>query len=333
MQNEYVKELFNDDCVSGSQRIVAGSVNLMICDPPFGINESEFNKHYKRDSDNVIDGYQEAPKDKGYDQWTLEWMTKAKELLSDNGSFYIISGHTNLRHILNAAAELGLDLVNHIIWKFNFGVNTKNKFVTSHYHILYYRKAANTTVVFNTHCRFGSQEKSAKGGSLLYQDMEDVFVINKDYSPNEAKNQNKLPEELIKKLILYSSNEGDLICDFFMGNFTTAYAALKMGRKVCGFELNKSTYDYHIAKLCNVVFGEDLANMKKVENINPSNQGKPVSEEEAFAICKDYEDMVEQQKMKKKDASVALQDKYGRGRFSIKNILDKYLQQYDQRTT
>lgn len=322
MENENLN-ILNEDCIEGSGKLEEASVDLFIGDPPFGIQETQFQKHYKRNDDKVLEGYQEAPEN--YAEWTHAWMEEARRLLKDDGSMYVISGHTNLRHILNAAADLGLHEINHIIWKFNFGVNTKKKFVTSHYHVLYYSKSSKANPTFNTNCRFGSHEKTKDGKSLLYRDIEDVFDINKEYSPNGIKNQNKLPEELIRKLILYSSHEGDTVCDFFMGNFTTASAALKLGRKVCGFEINEIAYTYHMSELSKIEFGKDLGDLKVVENKAPKNQGKKVTEDEAFSICKDYLEMVENQKMKKKDVSVRLQEKYQRGRFSIKNILDKSL--------
>lgn len=49
----------------------------------------------------------------------------------------------------------------------------------------------------------------------------------------------------MEKLIEYSSNEGDIVCDFFMGEFTTAYAARKLGRRVVGFELNTTAFSCH----------------------------------------------------------------------------------------
>jgi site-specific DNA-methyltransferase (adenine-specific) len=317
---ELMIDIFQEDCLTGG-KILENSVDLGIYDPPFGINESGFNKYYKRESSNVIGGYEEAPED--YGEWTQRWMTEAVRALKENGTMYIVMGHTQLRHILNAAHHLGLHEINHLIWKYNFGVYTKRKFVTSHYHILHYSKFSKANITFNLNCRFGSQERDAKH-SLLYRDLEDVFVINRDYSPNEMKNQNKLPEELIRKLIMYSSNPGDRVCDFFMGNFTTAYASLKLGRSVCGYELNKNAFDYHIDRLGDIEFGGDLKTMKQVENIVPLNQGKKISPEEVNSICADYHEM-NNAKMRKCDISLKLQEKYERGRFAIKNILDKHL--------
>jgi site-specific DNA-methyltransferase (adenine-specific) len=324
MNSNSLNNIYSEDCIDSQKKIKDNSVHLGIFDPPFGIKETGFDKHYKRDNSNVIQGYKEAPDD--YEQWTHLWLSEAKRVLRPDGSMYIFMGHSKLRHVLNAAHNLGLHEINHIVWKYNFGVYTKKKYVTSHYHILHYSKSKKTNPTFNLNCRFGSQEKDKHGGSLLYQDLEDVFIINRDYAPKQKKNQNKLPEELIRKLIMYSSNEKDMICDFFMGNFTTAYTALKLGRRVCGYEMNKKSFDYHIGKLQQVEFGCDLKNMKKVENIVPPNQGKKITTEEFNAICNDYIKMNDG-KMKKCDISLQLQTKFGRGRFAIKNILDKYFEQ------
>ena len=328
MCNESHIRIFSEDCIDKEKKIQDRSVDLGVYDPPFGIGETGFDKHYKRDFTNVIQGYKEAPDD--YEQWTHLWLAEAKRVLKDDGSMYVFMGHSKLRHLLNAAHNLGLHEINHLIWKYNFGVNTKIKFVTSHYHILHYSKSKKTKPTFNLNCRYGSQEKDENGGSLLYQDIEDVFVINKDYAPGQKKNQNKLPEELIQKIILYSSNENDVICDFFMGNFTTAYVALKLGRSICGYEMNKKSFEYHIDKIKGIEHGCRLKDLKVVNNVVPANQGKRISVDDIRSMCEDYVKM-EMEKIKKREISSRLQEKYGRGRFAIKNILDKYLDEFKKR--
>lgn len=313
-------QIFNDDCVDLKKRIKDKSVDLGIFDPPFGLGESKFDKHYNRNSANIISGYKEAPDD--YEKWTNLWLTEAKRVLKDNGSMFIIMGHTNLRIVLNVCHNLDFHLINHIIWKYNFGVNTKKKFVTSHYHILYYSKNKKSNPTFNLNCRYGSHEIAPDGGKSLYDDLEDVWSIKKEYLPNKKRNQNKLPEELIKKIILYASNKNDMVCDFFMGNFTTAYCSLKLGRNVCGFEVNKNSYDHHIEKVKKIKFGCELPNLKVVNNSVPLNQGKPILEDEMKDIYEDYDKMILDGK-KKKEINLFLQGKYQRGGFSIKNILKR----------
>ncbi len=314
--------IYNEDCIIGAKKYIQDkSVDLCICDPPFGINESSFDKHYKRNSECVLGGYVEAPSD--YQQFSTNWLTETKRILKPNGSMYIISGWTNLRQILNSIHILDFNVVNHIIWKFNFGVATKKKFVSSHYHILYVTKQK-AVPKFNTYCRFGSQEKDDHGGSLNYQDLQDVFSINKEYNPSEVKNKNKLPDALIEKLILYSSNIGDTICDLFLGNFTTAFVAKSLARNIVGFELNKESFDYWHSKLEDTEIGNRLQTLKIVPNDTPENQGKKIEPEEVQAIIADFNTQNEILKTKK-EVTAYLCEKYKRGRFSIKNILDKHL--------
>ena len=309
--------IYNEECIQGSTRIKDESVDLIICDPPFGIDESSFQKYYKRKQENIIQGYTEAPEN--YAEWTLEWITQAKRILKSNGSLYIVSGWTNLIHVLNACQKLDLKVINHITWKYNFGVNTTKKFVSSHYVIVYATKQK-AKPTFNTFCRFGPQEKNNSGGSMLYQDLEDVFVINKEYLPNQKKNINKLPDELLRKLILYSSNKDDLVCDFFMGNFTTAYVAHKLGRNVTGFEINPEAYNMHINELKNTEKGCDLKILKTVEIQQPKNQGKPITIEERTAIMDRHQEL--KINMTKKAIIELLCEEFERGKFGILNIID-----------
>lgn len=315
-------QIYCEDCIVGAkEHIKTESVDLLICDPPFGINESSFDKHYKRKEDYlVINGYVEAPKD--YYKFTHDWMSEAKRVLKPSGSFYIISGWSKLRDILNVVEDLNLHVQNHIVWKYNFGVFTRNKFVTSHYHILYVLKNDKVKPTFNTYCRFGSGEKNMEGKSLNYQDMEDVWIINKEFHQNRRKNKNKLPLALVEKMILYSSNEGDTVCDFFQGNFTTAVCAIDLGRVPMGFELNIDSYDYNMPLLDDITFGNGINRLRKITTDEPSNSGKKIIDEERSNILKDYDFLRLATYKNKKDIISELATKYGRGKFSILNIIN-----------
>ena len=315
--------IINADCRDASKHLPDECVDLGIHDPPFGIEETTFDRHYKRDSSHVIEGYQEAPKDyDSYYQWTLEWMTEAKRVLKPHGSMYVVIGHSRVRAVLNAAAKLDLHEINHIVWKYNFGVYTQKKFVTAHYHILYYTKTTTAKPIFNTHCRFGAQEEAYQGGKCVYQDLEDVFTIPKRNNPGEEKNQNKLPDNLIQKLVQYSSDPGSMVCDFFLGNFTTAYVARRLGRRVCGFELNPNAVNLHLPQIEGLTLGEGISHLREVVNITPLRQGEPITDEELKNIASRYATLRDNSS-NKKIISLVLQTEFQRGPFAIKNILDR----------
>jgi len=216
-----INKFYNIDCIEGSQKYLSdNSIDLIITDPPYGINGDKLHKHYNRREEFVIDGYIEIPQ-KEYAEFSEKWIKEAERVLKPGGSIYIVSGYTNLVDILNALKKTKLKELNHIIWKYNFGVYTKNKYVSSHYHILYYTKPGKKHT-FNTFCRYSDSEKNEMDRSLNYIDREDVWIINREYKPAKKKNKNELPTELLIKMISYSSNINDIVCDFFLGSFSTA---------------------------------------------------------------------------------------------------------------
>jgi site-specific DNA-methyltransferase (adenine-specific) len=317
MKNKNV--FYNQDCITGCQEhFDEESVDLIITDPPYGINGDQLHKHYNRKEDFVIDGYVEIPADE-YNDFSRKWIQQAERILKPGGCIYIVSGYTNLFSILKALRETQLEELNHIIWKYNFGVYTKTKYVSSHYHILFYKKPGGPHT-FNTYARYGALEKDGDGGRLNYQDREDVWVINREYKPGQVKNKNELPTALLTKLIRYSSNPGDLVCDLFLGGFSTAKVAIGLNRFATGFEISQQAYGYQIKEIAKIVPGSLLDEVKKPVGPNLENQGKPWTQEEKLQVHQRYQALSSQFKTKKAVID-ELSKEFGRGRFALDKVL------------
>ena len=226
--------IYYEDCIANiPKRIKENSIDLIIADPPFGIKFDGKGKQYNRKSEFVVTGYSEVTQE-NYLEFSKAWIKAIYPVLKETGSAYIISGWTNLKEILIAVDEAGFITQNHIIWKYQFGVFTKRKFVTSHYHILFLVKNPKK-YYFNKIDHYP----------------EDVWEIKREYLPGEKKNSTKLPNELVEKLLNYSSKENDLVLDPFMGNGTTAVACVKLKRNYVGFEINpnaKEIIDFNLSK-------------------------------------------------------------------------------------
>jgi site-specific DNA-methyltransferase (adenine-specific) len=317
MKNKNV--FYNQDCIAGCQEHFENdSVDLIITDPPYGINGEQLHKHYNRKEDFVIDGYVEIPADE-YENFSRKWIKQAERILKPGGCIYIVSGYTNLFSILKALRETQLEELNHIIWKYNFGVYTKTKYVSSHYHILFYKKPGKPHT-FNTYARYGALEKAEDGGRLNYADREDVWVINREYKPGQVKNKNELPTALLTKMIRYSSNPGDLVCDLFLGSFSTAKVAIGLNRFATGFEISWKAYDYQIKEIEKVIPGSLLPEVKKPVGPNLENQGKPWTDEDKLQVYERYQAL--SGKFKTKKAVIdQLSKEFGRGRFSLAKVL------------
>jgi site-specific DNA-methyltransferase (adenine-specific) len=236
-----IDRIYNMDCLDGMKIMEDRCVDLVITDPPFAIEFKAKRANYNRTESRVLEGYSEVPRE-AYPEFTRAWMSQARRVLKPSGSMYVFSGWNNLRDILNALDELGFTTVNHIIWKYQFGVVTKRRFVTSHYHCVYVCLDDKLRKFF-PFSRFSREERDRNGRSLHYRDKEDVWVIKREYWNGDEKTPTKLPAELIRKILLYSSSEGDLVLDPFLGSGQVAVMSKTLSRKYVGFEVVKQYYE------------------------------------------------------------------------------------------
>lgn len=312
---------YNCDCISGAARYIPdGTVDLIITDPPYGIEGHLLHRHYNRNEACVIDGYREVPGEE-YAEFSNQWIRQAERVLRPGGSLYIVSGYTNLVHILNALMSTSLTEVNHIIWKYRFGVFTKTKFISSHYHILFYQKPGRGRT-FHPEARYGYHERTPEGTSLNNADREDVWVINREYKPGRAKNKNELPLPLLTKMIQYSSSEGDLVMDFFLGGFSTARAAIGLNRRVTGFEISAPLFAVKTAELASLEPGFLLNSLRNPAIAPVRNRGRPWSSADRAHLIREYQ-RLRREGVPKYRIIAALMEQLGRGRWSIEKALKK----------
>jgi site-specific DNA-methyltransferase (adenine-specific) len=217
--NFLIDQIYCGDALDLMKDIPSETIDLVITDPPFAIDFKAKRSNYNRTQERVLEGYNEIPKEEYY-AFTYKWMSEVKRILKETGSMFVFSGWTNLKDILNAIDDVGFVTINHIIWKYQFGVFTRRRFVTSHYHILFVAK----------------REDKYKFNKIEHYP-EDVWVIKREYWTGKVKTPTKLPLALVKKIILYASDEGDIVLDPFIGSGTVAVAAKMLGRHYLGFEI------------------------------------------------------------------------------------------------
>jgi len=222
-------------------------VDLVITDPPFAIDFKASRANYNRQASRVLEGYNEIEGD-DYLTFTLDWLSQAVRVLKDSGSMYIFSGWNHLKEILIAVDECSLTTVNHIIWKYQFGVVTQRKYVTSHYHCLFVCKDDRQRR-FYPYARFDKAARTAGGGSAHYRDKEDVWNIQREYWNGDQKTPTKLPAEIIKKILAYSSQKNDVVLDPFLGSGQVAVVSKMEGRRYIGFEIVPEYYEFALERI------------------------------------------------------------------------------------
>jgi len=310
----------NDDCVAGATAHLAdASVDLIVTDPPYGIGGDRLHRHYNRDESFVVGDYIEVPAAE-YNAFSRRWIREAERVLRPGGSLYIVSGYTHLYDVLDALRATRLREINHLIWKYNFGVYTATKYVSSHYHVLYYAKPGGKRT-FHLQARHRTDETHADGGSANYRDREDVWLINRAYQPGREKNKNALPPALLLKILQYSSNEGDLVCDFFLGGGSTAVAAIGLNRRCVGFEVSTATFRSCVPALRDVRPGERLDTVRPLAAQVVRNRGKRWTADARASLHARFASLRAQGHTKR--AAVAmLAEEYDRGIWSIQHALE-----------
>lgn len=214
------------DCISGMRKhIDSGSIDLCVADPPFGIGFDKIGKggSYERNRDLVTDGYVEVPREK-YDAFTHDWLEQMYRCLKSTGSAYIFSGWTNLPIVAANIEKIGFTLINHIIWRYQFGVFTKRKFSTSHYHVLF---------IVKDESKYNFYKENEN------EQIEDVWVFTRHYTKDEERYPTKLPSMVVRKCLKYSSREQNIVMDPFLGSGTSLAVADEMNRNFVGFEMNQ----------------------------------------------------------------------------------------------
>lgn len=234
--------IHNDDCIHGMSRIPDSCVDLVVTDPPFAIGFGPTRANYNRTDSRVMRGYAEI-RAENYYKFSHSWMSEAYRVLKESGSMYVFSGWNNLKDILAALDDIGFVTINHIVWKYQFGVVTRKKFVTSHYHCIYVCKNDKKRK-FYSFSRFGPKEKTDDDHSAHYRDKEDVWDIKREYWTGDQKTPTKLPRELVEKILNYSSQPGDLVLDPFLGSGQVAVVSQLLKRKYLGFEIVPEYYEF-----------------------------------------------------------------------------------------
>jgi site-specific DNA-methyltransferase (adenine-specific) len=264
--------VFYEDCIHGMRKLPNGCVDLVIADPPFGIDFDGKSSVYNRNERLVIEDYEEV--NGSYVEFTKRWIGELPRVLKDEGSVYIFSGWTNLEPVLSMAREVGLSTLNHIVWHYPFGVFTKRRFVTSHYHIL--------LLVKNPKSYFFNK---------IEHYPEDVWPVKRTYRAGEVKNSTKLPVEVVSRCIDFSSKPGDLILDPFMGNGTTAVAAKSSWRHYIGYEINERLKP---------VIDSETSSVKQGECYTPYATRLPTIDELAEAYPNAYREYFRREKGEKR---------------------------------
>jgi len=244
-------ELYKNDCIKILNQLPECSVDMIFADPPYNLSNDGFTVHAGRRV-SVNKGEWDVSKGLVEDfTFHYNWIKACKRVLKPNGTIWI-SGTYHSIYACGYALQLnGYKILNDISWfKPNASPNLSGRYFTaSHETLVWARKEKDGKHKFDYKLmKEGSWPEDAfkKEG----KQMRSVWSINTP-RPEEkkfGKHPTQKPLNLLKRVVLASTEKDDLILDPFTGSSTTGLAAVKYGRKFIGIDLEKDYLDLSIKR-------------------------------------------------------------------------------------
>lgn len=202
------------------------SIDLIVADPPYNLG-----KDYGNNRD--LKGFEE------YILFTREWLSEAKRVLKPEGSIYVFMGVRFISYLYDIMdRDLKLFFNSWIVWHYTQGMGKTKGFSPRHDDILVFNKGKNFT--FNLDDIRVPQKFYRERNNMRGANPGDVWQFSHVHysNPNRQNHPTQKPEGIIERIVLASSNKGDIVLDPFSGSGTTLRVCQQLGRKAIGFELN-----------------------------------------------------------------------------------------------
>lgn len=288
-QNGWINKIFWGDNLQVMSHLLKeyrGKIDLIYIDPPFD-SKADYKRKIEVKNVGKTTSDSSSFEEKQYgDIWTndeyLQFMyerfTIMRDLLSETGCIYVHCDWHKVHHLRLIMDEVfGQDnFRNEIIWWYLWGGRGKTQWNSKHDNLLFYSKSGKWTFnymdVLDDHTLMteGSKNSLNYAGAMVTTKSESSEIPEDKVLPSDtwyiatinamakekANYPTQKPEKLLEKIIMASSNPGDLVFDCFMGSGTTQAVAMKLGRRFIGADINLGAVQTTTKRLLSV--GKEL---------------------------------------------------------------------------
>ncbi|MGG1669974.1 DNA-methyltransferase [Paenibacillus sp. NRS-1783] len=230
--------IYNMSCIEGSQQHLEDeSVDLMVTDPPYklGYGGTGFRKVKKEGFGTFAN---DELSDDDYRQFTADWLREAYRVLKPGRHIYVCIDWRQYPLLFWLMQHIGFTIKNCIVWdKVHMGMGWQYRY--RHEFVIFAVK----DVVKRRRAPRQPGLPAKTGSSPLKnrrvssRSITDIWKVTK-VPANKMVHPTEKPVELITPMILQSSQEGELVVDFFVGSGPVYEAAISNGRLFKGFELS-----------------------------------------------------------------------------------------------
>jgi modification methylase len=224
------------DCVQAMAGFPPASVDVVFADPPYNLQlQKELWRPNLTRVDAVNDAWDRFETFADYDRFTRAWLEACRRVLKDTGTLWVIGTYHNIHRVGAILQDLGYWILNEVAWiKLNPMPNFRGvRFTNAHETLIWAQKQQGAAYTFNHR-----QMKAANDGLQMRSDWILPLCTGKERIKIDGVKAHaaQKPEALLKRVILSSTNPGDVVLDPFFGTGTTGAVARRYHRRWIGIE-------------------------------------------------------------------------------------------------
>ncbi|MCK5556116.1 MAG: site-specific DNA-methyltransferase, partial [Alphaproteobacteria bacterium] len=258
--------ILSGSCIEVMKKLPSRSIDLIFADPPYNLQlQGKLHRPDNSKVNGVEDEWDKFSSFAAYDKFSKEWLLEARRLLKDDGAIWVIGSYHNIFRLGTLLQDLGFWILNDIVWrKTNPMPNFRGRrFTNAHETMIWASKSENSKYRFNYDAMKALNEDLqmrsdwtiplCTGGERLKK------LDGKKAHPTQK------PEALLHRVILSSTEIGDVVLDPFFGTGTTGAVAKKLGRDFIGIEKEREYIAFAKERLSAIKQGDDESLLKTIE--------------------------------------------------------------------
>ncbi|PRZ49547.1 modification methylase [Tritonibacter scottomollicae] len=233
--------ILDGDCIERMASMPSNSIDMIFADPPYNLQlKGQLHRPDNSMVDAVDDEWDQFSSFGVYDHFTRAWLKEARRILKPNGALWVIGSYHNIFRVGSALQDEGFWILNDVVWrKSNPMPNFRGKrYTNAHETMIWASKSEGAKYTFNYEAL-----KSLNEGIQMRSDWVMPICTGherlKDANGDKAHPTQK-PEALLHRILVGSTNPGDVVLDPFFGTGTTGAVAKMLGREYIGIEREES---------------------------------------------------------------------------------------------
>jgi site-specific DNA-methyltransferase (adenine-specific) len=249
----FENQILLGDCLKWLEKMPEGCIDLIFADPPYNLQlKGDLWRPNMTRVDAVEESWDQFNSFQHYDEFSQAWLSACRRVLKEDGTLWVIGSYHNIFRLGKIIQDLGYWILNDVLWiKTNPMPNFRGvRLTNAHETLIWAAKSKDAKYTFNHHAM-----KALNEGKQMRSDWYIPICSGEERVKTEGRKAHptQKPEALLYRVILSSSQPGDLVLDPFFGMGTTGVVAKKLHRHWIGIEREAGYVELAQARINKVI--------------------------------------------------------------------------------